>query len=290
MIIRLIVILAVLLTGLAEATASGILDQLRNDVRTPSEQDAEGSENRGQRDYDLMDNSLETTGSADPWSALFVSLLGPPLIYTITAPIWAPRTILGDDGRSEGFFLSYPYHNGKPGLMVIDPPRPIGQRTYSGTARFEYAEDFKTVRTLSGHFLLQGKNRFGLDAGFDERREDLSLTEHDQVWTGTVNVVNRFAQNEQVQMYFGVGANFLDDSSGTDWGVNVTYGGDWLLKAPWVISLDLDLGRIGHANLSHVRCTIGVTVRRYEVYVGFDHYSAGSVDLDQMVSGIRLWF
>ena len=91
-------------------------------------------------------------------------------------------------------------------------------------------------------------------------------------------------------MYFGVGANFLDDASGTDWGINFTYGGDWLLKAPWVMSLDLDLGRIGHATLSHVRWTIGMALKRYEVYVGFDHYRAGSVDLDQMVSGSRGWF
>ena len=286
MIIRLVVMLAVLLTGLAEATAGGIFDQLRNDVRANSDQDS----NRRQADYDLIDNSSEATGNADPWSSLFVSLLGPPVLYAIAAPIWAPRALLGDDSESDGSFLSFPYQYGKPGSMILDTVNPAGRRIYSGTARFEYAENFDSVSTLSGHFLLQGKNRLGLDAGFDARREDLTLFSHDRLWTGTINLVSRFAQNEQVQMYFGVGANFLDDASGTDWGINFTYGGDWLLKAPWVMSLDLDLGRIGHATLSHVRWTIGMALKRYEVYVGFDHYRAGSVDLDQMVSGIRVWF
>jgi hypothetical protein len=33
-----------------------------------------------------------------------------------------------------------------------------------------------------------------------------------------------------------------------------------------------------------------MAIRRYEVYVGFDRYRVGGTDLNQLVTGIRLWF
>lgn len=282
---------ACLLLPLASpALADGILQQLRQDARHVDSSPVDSQQRRENYNFDQADNSYAATGDTNLLAGMVTSLLGPPLLYVIATPIWGPRALLGDDKHSTGYFLDYPYKDSSHAAMVIDPPGRVGRREYSGTARFEYGEDFDNLSMLSSHFLLRGKNRLGVDAGFDYRREDLGPGQFDHLWTGTVNVVTRFAQNENTQMYLGIGANWLDDDLDTEWGVNLTYGGDWQLSRPWVMSLDLDLGKVGTATVSHFRWTIGVMVRRYEVYLGFDHYRFGRVDLDQMVSGIRVWF
>ena len=277
---RILIAIFTLMMVAREASA-GILDRLREDVRRKETGQADNLDNHA-----TGAEAHPHSNQPNPWG----SVLGPPVMAIITSPVWVPRQILQDQGNLPGCFLDYPYQQGKPGWMVLDPVDPIGQRQHARTVRFQYGEDFGDLMTLSSHFLIQGTHRWGLDAGFDYRREKLTPTSHDQLWTGTINIVNRFAQSENVQMYLGVGANFLDDSDDTNWGVNVTYGGDWMVDGPWIMSLDLDVGRVGHASLSHLRWTIGVAVRRYELYIGFDHYQAGGTELDQMVTGIRLWF
>jgi hypothetical protein len=286
-----IAILSLLLYS--QPALAGTLDQLREDARADNEQQDRANSQRAEQQHDdhRVDDPQESSSIADLFfSDLFGTWLGHGFIHAFSSPIWLPRQVLGDNRLSQGYFLSYPYQQGEAGLMRINPLTPSELQSSSRTARFQYAEDFDRMLTLSGHFFLQGKHRWGLDAGFDYRREKITATSHDQLWTGSVDVVHRFAQSDRVQMYFGVGANFLADSIDTDWGVNFTYGADWMLEDPWIMSLDLDAGRVGQASLSHVRWTIGMAIRRYEVYIGFDRYRVGGTDLNQLVTGIRLWF
>lgn len=279
-----ILFFACALMMVAGEASAGILDRLREDVRRNESKQA------GQLDqHTWLDETDQPFDHPSPWDDLIASLLGPPVMAAITSPVLVPRQILQDQGHSHGGFLDYPYQHEKRGWMVFDPAHLTGSRQHARTVRFQYGENSGDLMTLSSHFLVQGKNRWGLDAGLDYRREQLTPTDHDQLWTGTINIVNRFAQSEDVQMYLGVGANFLDDSDDTNWGLNLTYGGDWMIDDPWIISLDLDLGRVGHASLSHLRWTIGMAVHRYELYIGFDHYQVGGTELNQLVTGIRLW-
>lgn len=73
-------------------------------------------------------------------------------------------------------------------------------------------------------------------------------------------------------MRTGLDLNWLSDNLGSDLGFNSTYKGDSFPIAPLVISVELDLGKIGSSSLSHVRITTGMNYRHAEIFVGYDHF------------------
>jgi len=130
----------------------------------------------------------------------------------------------------------------------------------------------------------------GIDTEANYRREQLAIGMHDQLRTGDANLVFRFAQSEKLQMRSGLGMNCLTDSDASDFGFNFTYGGDWMPVRPWVISADIDWGRISHATLLHGRLTTGIQVNRVEVYTGYDHFNVGNVRINSLIGGVRISF
>jgi hypothetical protein len=132
--------------------------------------------------------------------------------------------------------------------------------------------------------------RIGFDTSFDRREEELSSTAEDELWTGDMNLLIRFAQNELIQVRAGVGANWLADDTGDDWGFNFTYGGDVMPLRPFILSGEIDWGRLGEAGLFHGRGTVGVEYRHVEVYTGYDYFDVGGTQIHGWVAGTRLWF
>ena len=93
-----------------------------------------------------------------------------------------------------------------------------------------------------------------------------------------------------LQMRTGVGFNYLSDDYDTNFGFNFTYGGDWYLARPWVLSAEMDLGWLGEATVVHLRGTVGANWRFAEAYLGYDYYDIGRANVGGMVAGVRLWF
>ena len=136
---------------------------------------------------------------------------------------------------------------------------------------------------------MEHSSRFGIDAEADYRYEDLGLGT-DDLWTGDVNLVFRFAQSETVQMRSGIGVGWLSDQLGTEAGFNFTYGGDWTPADPWIFSADIDWGRLGETSVFHGRATAGVKYHRLEIYTGYDYYDLGDTAINGLIGGVRLWF
>lgn len=84
--------------------------------------------------------------------------------------------------------------------------------------------------------------------------------------------------------------NWLSDSIGAVFGFNFTYGLDYFPRKPWVFSTSFDLGTLGEAGLFHNQTTVGVVVRRFEVFTGFDYYHIGDGELSGWISGLRWRF
>ena len=93
-----------------------------------------------------------------------------------------------------------------------------------------------------------------------------------------------------MQMRSGLGINWVADSAETDVGFNFTYGGDFLLSEPFIMSIETDLGRISGETLFHGRGTIGVNYRLSEIYTGYDYFQIGDAHVSSMVAGLRFWF
>jgi len=211
------------------------------------------------------------------------------LLVTITSPFWAPIGFLEDNHAVDGYFFQHPYEADQVGLMAIGdlPARNNKLRAWAMRMDVEYGDSFNNTARVGGHALLQTRSRWGLDGGVDYRYENLATGNQDQLWTGDLNIVYRFAQSEAVQFRTGLGFNWLADQEDSDFGFNFTYAVDWLPRAPWVNTAEIDLGTIGEATLIHGRFTAGIQFRRLEIYSGYDYYDVGKVDLSNFVSGIR---
>ncbi len=190
----------------------------------------------------------------------------------------------------EGYFPSYPYQGQNEGFMVMDRWSDQPLKLWSLQTRVEYADNFGDQSRIGGNFLFETTSRFGLDTDVNYRRESLPGGLNDSLWTGDSNLLFRFWQSPRLQQRVGVGVNWLSDNIGQDYGWNLTYSSDWRLHRPWVISSEIDYGGLGGASLFHGRLTTGLQWNRVEIYIGYDYYEVGSVQLDGMVSGLRFFF
>jgi hypothetical protein len=307
--VLLLVILLVLLCSSA-ALGQGRLDDIRYDVRglpvpsssppspgQPSEP-APDSRQRRSRDYDYYD---ENSGMYDDFM-LGTVMLG---LFAATSPVTLPYGAIDDGLQYEYFFPRFPYDHtsgymmGEQAHEILDPLQgggyttvayPTAPRRWSARVRAEYANNFDGIERIGGHLLLSTTSRWGLDTQIDYLSEDFCDARHDNLWLGDANVVFRFAQSENMQWRIGLGMNWLDDPVDTEVGFNFTYGMDYFLGQPWVISSTLDWGTLGHAELFRGRATIGVIIHGVEAYTGFEYLDIDRTQLGSLVSGIRIWF
>ncbi|MCO6458709.1 MAG: hypothetical protein J5I93_25665 [Pirellulaceae bacterium] len=287
----------ILLSSVAPCPAQQTLVELRETVRAadePDEPPAESSprKRRQRRDHSAFDDDCEDDQD-DFWGALLTPFLAPAVWFgaaTVTSPFWGPVRLLEDDYDRLAYFPAYPYEPEVPGSLLIDPWLSGQPRPWNLRVRGDYMDDLSGLSSWGGHVLWETTPRWGLDAELRRRREDLPAGESDQLWTGDANVLFRFAQSPHWQLRAGVGINCLADEHKQDLGINFTYGGDWYPVRPLVFSAELDLGRLGRATYFHGRFTGGIQVQRYELFCGYDYYDVGTVQIQGLVSGLRITF
>lgn len=274
------------------AAAQGFLQQLRDEVRTPRPAEAapaKPGESAGR--HESSDGCSQYSDSAD---AGLTELFAIAAVGVATSPIWIPRKLVGDEDLGAGYFTRYPYQCDFDGLLFLDASEDYRQFPWLADEQYnwlwrmraEYTDDFNGLTRLGGAVLLDTASRFGLDTEFNYRRELTRPGGDDHLWTGDCNLVFRFAQSPKVQMRAGLGFNWLADARDFSTGLNLTYGGDWFVREPWVLSGTIDWGRLGNATLFHGRATVGVQLRRLEIYTGFDHYGVTGVRLNGLIGGL----
>lgn len=282
------------------AVGADSLSGLRAEVRPPQqEQPEEEEDEREEAEPSRRRCSGWFSDDCDePDAERMRNKLGAALVVgaaaVVTTPFWGPIVMAEDDYDARAEFLSYPYQDDE-GEMVFETAAgqwPTGIESGPWLARFgsDYGTNFSGTEWIGGHLLLDTSWRWGLDGEFRRLEEQLAAGEEDSLWLGDVNLVFRFAQHERWQMRTGLGTNFLSDDAGSDFGFNFTYGGDYLPVEPLELSATLDAGRLGSADLLHLRTTAGLTWRHAETYVGYDYLRVGQFDLNGLVAGLRLWF
>jgi len=217
-------------------------------------------------------------------------MVGWAFVYCASAPYFVPRAMIGDHTFDGADFRRFPYRDGAAGLMAIGEPWTEDRYNWLTRVRADGGTDADNLSTIGGQVLFDTATRFGVDSELNYRRESRLGRAGDDLWTGDLNLLVRFAQSDRVQMRSGVGLNWLTDRFDSDFGFNFTYSGDWFPTEPWVVSTEIDWGRLGSAPLFHGRVTAGVVVRRFELFTGYDYFSIGKPDIHQWVSGIRVWY
>lgn len=270
------------------------LEQLRTDVRTASpaaSAEPAGSGGNSNRSGQLGSYLSNNQNEDDDWisdQAMQTIVLGAVVVASV--PFWGPIQMAGDDYSVRGYFPRYPYQEPVDGHLMIDPDLPRKPRGWCGRAFFDYRTDFDDLTAWGGGLQLDTTSRFGLDASAHYFAQQLPGGGRDELVIGSGDLLFRFAQAPWMEMRTGVGVNWLADSVASDVGVNFTYGGDWYPLQPLVVSLDLDLGKLGEASLFHARVTTGVQLKLAELYVGYDYLDVGKSQFNSAIAGVRFSF
>jgi hypothetical protein len=267
------------------------LEELRSGVRTspPPPQPASSGGN-SDRDHDDCDDDWDCGCDGDLWLGV-----GYLTAMTVTSPFWGPPALVGDHYNEPGYFSHFPHEYG-PGYMLIAPGEAFGLEgtrqpwPWAARGRAEYGTDFDGLEWIGGQVLVENTRRFGFDGEFRQISEELFPAGSDGLWLGDANLVFRFAQSESIVMRTGLGANWLTDDLGSDFGFNFTYGGDWFPVRPIVVSSSFDIGTLGTAFVVQLRGSVGVTYRGWEAFGGYDFLRVGSVNLHGPMAGVRWWF
>jgi hypothetical protein len=228
--------------------------------------------------------------SSDSSDNPITSFIAGSFLVGLTSPFWGPPVLLDDEYSDRGTFFSFPYKRGAMGTMNIEPSYSQFSKPWHVRLRGDFVDDFGSLSRAGGHILFDTSSRFGFDGELNYRTESIGQQTDDSLITGDFNFLFRFAQSEFLQMRTGLGVNWLDDGNRDASGFNFTYGGDWMPANPWIISTEIDWGRLGDAGLFHGRVTAGVHYRHIEVFTGYDYFDVGHAQIDGLVGGLRLWF
>lgn len=287
-----IVIVLPLLCVCSDVSAQGTLDELRSNVR--SGHDDSDAHRKRQARRQSCGHSYAC--DCDDGS-FFGDLVGALLSGMIQS---AFSTDDDDDGKSRysdtgspwsvGYFPEYPYQGDDEGYMMIMPWIPEEPFTWSLRTRMEYLDDFDDMQRIGGHLLYETTNRFGIDGEVNYLREGLGIGVHDDLWIGDVNGLYRISQGPHHQWRVGVGMSWMADDVDADFGWNATTSLDLFPRDPFVLSTEVEGGKLGSAGLFHFRTTGGIQLNRAEVYLGFDYLEVGGAETSGLVSGLRFWF
>lgn len=229
-------------------------------------------------------------GHCDDDCGTFDDMLSHVCGVVLLSPWWGPHALLETDQPPVVGFADYPYavHDG---YLVSSPViEQQGVHPFAVRLALEHGTNFDDLSRTGGRVIVESEWRWGIDAEWDFRREQLLLNAHDELVTGDGNVIVRFAQSDAVQFRTGLGCNWLADSTDSDFGINFTYGVDLFPVRPWVISADLDAGTLGESVLLHGRGSVGVLWRAAEFYAAYDSYTVGGFTQHGPAVGVRWWW
>ncbi len=230
-------------------------------------------------DYEWQDDDNDDSIDFSGW--------GNPIGAIVSLPFSGPQFLLGDAGQ-EVYFTEYPFADQHSGNLIIEPlwhPDLKETRLRFGT---EYGDDFGQQQKITTRFQFDTNFRLGIDASFDYLREQQGHGDHDQTWLGDVNLTLRFAQSASAEFRSGVGYNWQSDSGSSDEGFNFTYGGTFYLDKPSVIDFDLDLGKIGDANLTRFKTSYSRYLRRARLSIGYEYLQLGSFEAGYLTTGMTI--
>ncbi|MBI1309989.1 hypothetical protein GC176_01690 [bacterium] len=275
--------------GAIKAAASGDSSSSNSGSSSTSSGSSASSRKSSNKDKrQLRHHYSSCDDNDDALSIGFSEFSGQLLMAALSTPFVLPRAYVSDTDLQPVTFPDFPYSDSQRRslgeLLGGSEPPP-----WHLTLRGQYGDDFSGLSHASGRVLWDSTYRLGLDSEFFYRHERLPGGS-DQLWTGDANVVYTFAKGELGQFRVGIGVNWLAAAGQSDSGFNFTYGGEIYPADPFVITADIDWGRVGAAALFHGRTTIGVTRDGWGVFTGYDYFSVGDVGIHAWINGVELRF
>jgi hypothetical protein len=245
-------------------------------------QKEKGKGNGYEKDTDTAGDSIADLEVAE---GVFLTMA-----YVVTSPFWVPYNAWDKDIECS-HFSDYPYSDSTEGYMTGlsgDITEPLKKTAVRLSVEDGY--DFEGINSLNMDLLVSTTSRVGFESGISYLTEKTDDFTYDSLFLGDINVIWRFVQSERLQMRTGIGVRFMNDSEGHDTGFNFTYGADFYPQKPLVISASIDYGKLGSANVSHGRCSLGWIAKGWEVYGGYSALKVEDIKVHGPVAGLRYWF
>jgi hypothetical protein len=136
--------------------------------------------------------------------------------------------------------------------------------------------------------------RVGLDSNLSFYL-DQDLT--DAIYLGSTNVLVAPVMRPHLLWWVGGGVNYFLDGrdprqGGGEYaaGYNVTSSVDVFPFSPIVLSGRVDAGTLAAARVLSARATVGIVLRGFELYGGYEAKRVGDVSLHGPMVGVRGWF
>jgi len=287
--------------GAGVAHAQDRIQQIRDDANTPST----SPPSNNSTDSSHASNQNNQNNQSDVPDCVTDDLSTAALLMVgvvVAAPYFGPYLILQDDYQQRAKFLPYPYSHDYPGYLwrsscwpdeqddSADFGHPPHVQPWSLRFGVEDGNDFDGLNRVGLRFTLDTMWRLGFQTNWNYLSDHFGAGLNDQTWLGDSALTFRFAQNEWINFYTGLGARVLTDPHTTNWGFNYVYGFDSFPKKPWIISGLFDTGNVGSAWIWHGRGTIGASFKHCEIFTGYDFMRVGSVNVQGPLVGLRLWF
>lgn len=217
-------------------------------------------------------------------------LIGYGFYRALTVPWNLPRRF--DDPRLEGY-APYPFADGPALLRSVEPgdadaelPRRVALDV-AAESGFLLEGVVPVSVTLRAHLPLRFELNTAISLLSDVYEQDV---EHATV--ASAHVLYRHAQTRRAELRSGFGARlYVGDVVRA--GFDVFYGIDGYFARRGIVRVDLHGGSLGRAFVGEARLTLGVMVRRTELYAGYDHtafFGETASRLGGPIAGVRTWF
>jgi len=261
-------------------------DEVRKDDDPPDDDDGKRGGREGRRrgdhgrDHDDGDHEHgRDDGESDIGGTFALLVLG--------SPFWVPHLAVGDDFAVPHAFAVYPYQGGVKGL-VLRGEEAGGRALAAGWLGVTGGWRPGDLWTGKVDAQLLTSSRFGAATTWYHFVEPQAQGPADTLTAGDVQVTLRFAQNERVSFWTGLGARFMPDEQ-LHAGFIIAYGVDVFPVDPITLSARVDAGSLGHAGVGGVSLRAGVLLGPVDFGVGWDLLAIGDVSLTALTAGVRLW-
>ena len=206
-------------------------------------------------------------------------------------------------------FLPYPYASGRPGYMVrAEPGAEVDDDTRHGAVRFGaegaylYDDVWRTsaqLRLMLPRLYTQLRYDLMLEGPTPLLGGDLEVhgTVRDRLHFASLELGPQLNAGEHLAVRFGaIGTLMFDDRRSLPEKPTMSPGIGGVLEfdlypvRPLVFSGRGAVLKLGQTVMFEARATVGVSLRRVEIYAGYDHRQIGGVHLGGPTAGVAVRF
>lgn len=194
-------------------------------------------------------------------------------------------------GRSirDTSYAYHPYADGYPGYLIVDDLGDYENQYGALQSRFYWMSNFDGVQQWSATGFAETPIGLGIHSQYSFFTESIPGRVTDELQFADANLLMRIGWNETAVFRAGLGMNWLQSQTVSDFGVNSTFLFDFYPHEPLILSAQFDLGKVGDASTNHIEATIGWSWEFAEAFIGYDRRKVGTVTLEGPLIGFRFY-